>query len=605
MTYEELYTEQVRIEDDHHNTSIITSYKKQTEAMQGGRFSDAGAGKRVLLKAFDVAKAEVERTANERVTGRASKWRALLRRVDADTLTGAALKLMLNYAAQHLNAPMPMQHVLRQVGSVVETEALIACMLEVSPAYTNRTVDYLDDTHTRSLHHRKRTFRAGAENLGIEFEPWPREDLEAVGRLVTKAVYETGLFKWEVKYLHGVRKDSQGMYYLCPSDELLKYIDSAMQVVYSPIFPPCVIPPRPWESMWQGGYFTEAMQVQAPMCRIRPRNKAERDWVVKTLASDKATILRNAMNKAQSVAYRLNPQVLDTFAQAMAIGTGLMGLPRSLARPKPELSLGESWLKDNATPKELEEFAAWKRKMAAWYTEDKERLSKSYGLMSKLKLMQKYRKYEELYFPTMVDWRGRLYFRSSLNPQGTDPVKACLELAHGKPLGERGLYWLRVHIANNCGYDKHDNDLRAQWTLDNWHMIEPFINDPLNNIPPEPDTAFQLYAAGLAYQEALLLSNPEEYICHVPVAQDATCSGLQHFSAMLRDEVGAKYTNLLDDGIADKKADIYTGVASKAAPLFQELEEDVVCLDYWKDKPIPRAMAKAPVMTLNQASMHW
>ena len=91
MTYEELYAEQIRIEDDHHNTSIITSYKKQTEAMQGGRFSDAGAGKRVLLKAFDVAKAEVERTANERVKGRASKWRAMLRRVDADTLTGAAL----------------------------------------------------------------------------------------------------------------------------------------------------------------------------------------------------------------------------------------------------------------------------------------------------------------------------------------------------------------------------------------------------------------------------------------------------------------------------------------------------------------------------------
>ena len=44
MTYEELYAEQIRIEDDHHNTSIITSYKKQTEAMQGGRFSDAGAG---------------------------------------------------------------------------------------------------------------------------------------------------------------------------------------------------------------------------------------------------------------------------------------------------------------------------------------------------------------------------------------------------------------------------------------------------------------------------------------------------------------------------------------------------------------------------------
>ena len=47
-----------------------------------------------------------------------------------------------------------------------------------------------------------------------------------------------------------------------------------------------------------------------------------------------------------------------------------------------------------------------------------------------------------------------------------------------------------------------------------------------------------------------MMENPEDYECRVPVALDATCSGLQHYSAMFRDSVGGYYTNLIDDGSA-------------------------------------------------------
>ena len=78
-------------------------------------------------------------------------------------------------------------------------------------------------------------------------------------------------------------------------------------------------------------------------------------------------------------------------------------------------------------------------------------------------------------------------------------------------------------------------------------MIRDFINNPLDVDSPEPDTAFTLLQAGLALQDALSMEDATQYICRVPVAMDATCSGLQHLSALTRDTVGATYTNLINN----------------------------------------------------------
>src|SRR5690606_29926247 len=135
---------------------------------------------------------------------------------------------------------------------------------------------------------------------------------------------------------------------------------------------------------------------------------------------------------------------------AVASGEGLMGLARSAPEPKPEFPFvpAEKFNKDECSPGELQEFKQWKNLMHLWHTRECTRIGQSVGLLSKVKELQKYQHQEKLYFPTFVDWRGRMYFRSTLNPQSNDAVKSCLELAEGKPLGERGMFWLKVHIAN-------------------------------------------------------------------------------------------------------------------------------------------------------------
>lgn len=43
---------------------------------------------------------------------------------------------------------------------------------------------------------------------------------------------------------------------------------------------------------------------------------------------------------------------------------------------------------------------------------------------------------------------------------------------------------------------------------------------------------------------ALRSGNPEEYVSHLPVHQDGSCNGLQHYAALGRDKIGAVSVNL-------------------------------------------------------------
>lgn len=103
-----------------------------------------------------------------------------------------------------------------------------------------------------------------------------------------------------------------------------------------------------------------------------------------------------------------------------------------------------------------------------------------------------------------------------------------------------------------------------------------------------------MLASCFALDEALSLSNPAKYKCHLPVAQDGTCNGLQHYAALGGDVAGARQVNLEP---SDKPQDVYTGVA--------ELVKASVRLDQAKGNPeamaleglVTRKVVKQTVMT--------
>ena len=107
------------------------------------------------------------------------------------------------------------------------------------------------------------------------------------------------------------------------------------------------------------------------------------------------------------------------------------------------------------------------------------------------------------------------------------------------------------------------------------------------------------------------LNNPNSFTSHIPIQLDGTCNGLQHYSALLRDEVGGRAVNLIN---AQKPSDIYAKVAER---LEEKLNETInisntsndmfssalnVCTGsfatHWLELGINRKLTKRPVMVL-------
>ena len=61
----------------------------------------------------------------------------------------------------------------------------------------------------------------------------------------------------------------------------------------------------------------------------------------------------------------------------------------------------------------------------------------------------------------------------------------------------------------------------------------------------EADSPWQLLAVCHDLQAALASGNPETYCSKIPVHQDGSCNGLQHYAALGRDESGGRAVNLL------------------------------------------------------------
>lgn len=58
--------------------------------------------------------------------------------------------------------------------------------------------------------------------------------------------------------------------------------------------------------------------------------------------------------------------------------------------------------------------------------------------------------------------------------------RGILRFADAKPLGERGLRWLKIHMANMTGYDKASFDEREAYTMEHLEDIYDSADHPLD-----------------------------------------------------------------------------------------------------------------------------
>lgn len=142
---------------------------------------------------------------------------------------------------------------------------------------------------------------------------------------------------------------------------------------------------------------------------------------------------------------------------------------------------------------------------------------------------------------------------------GDDLSRGLLTFGEAKPLGERGLRWLKIHIANLYGYDKANFDDRVKWVDEHIDNIYETATNPLGGSKwwLSAGDPWQFLAASFELREALESGDPYKFESSLPVHQDGTCNGLQHYAALGGDVQGAQQVNL---SASDKPSDVYSHV---------------------------------------------
>ncbi|KZT25042.1 DNA/RNA polymerase [Neolentinus lepideus HHB14362 ss-1] len=203
---------------------------------------------------------------------------------------------------------------------------------------------------------------------------------------------------------------------------------------------------------------------------------------------------------------------------------------------------------------------------------------------------------DTFYLPHNIDFRGRAYpIPPHLSHIGDDLSRGLLKFAEAKPLGARGLRWLKIHLANLYGFDKGNFEDRVIWAEQNLDNIYDSAERPLEGKRwwTKADDPWQCLATCMELRNALKSGDPLAYECALPVHQDGTCNGLQHYAALGGDEKGARQVNL---DVTDRPSDVYTYVADMVEAQL-EREKDTNKYAAMLVGKIARKVVKQTVMT--------
>ena len=311
----------------------------------------------------------------------------------------------------------------------------------------------------------------------------------------------------------------------------------------APVYQPCVVPPKPWTGVVGGGYWAKGRR-PLPLIRLGSKSAVARYEDVYMPE------VYDAVNIIQNTPWKVNKKVLDVVNMVEKLNnTPIDDIPQ-MEPLKPEDYAGET----------EEELKAWKKAAAGIYRREKARQSRRLSLSFIVNQANKFSQFKAIWFPYNMDWRGRVYAVPMFNPQGNDMQKGLLTLAVGKPIGADGFKWLKVHGANCAGVDKVTFEERIKWVEDNHDNIMAAAKEPMDSIEwwGKLDSPFCFLA--FCFEYAGVMHHGLSYSCSLPIAFDGSCSGIQHFSAMLRDHIGGHAVNLTPSG---KVQDIYRIVSDR------------------------------------------
>ena len=412
--------------------------------------------------------------------------------------------------------------------------------------------------------------RTMMNRAGIKWSAWPRQTRIRLGNVLVDALL--GCCNWFEPLTQ--REGNKTRVYLVPTALFSDLKDKilAQAELFSAECRPMLIPPKDWTHESAGGYLTNEVMRGHDMVRRGDPTCIQGEAPVQFL------------NKIQKVAYTLNPFIVEVsevlYERGYVVGKRPKFIPHTSTEPLPPKPPDIDTNRDSRQ--------AYRRKAAEVHNRNAALVKRSVRTRQTMKAIGQFKDVDRFYHVWSFDYRGRVYpVAAYLSPQDTDWGKSLLRFADEAILmpDSEAADWLRFQVATTYGLDKATMADRLQWARDNESLIAKIATDPLGNIAEweGADEPWQFLAACEEYNAVLI--DQTRATTGLPIAVDATASGLQVLSGLAKDASTARLVNVLP---SDSPQDAYKAVAEFAKPN---------CPDHVRDK-IDRSVAKRLVMTI-------
>ncbi|MFN7318261.1 MAG: DNA-directed RNA polymerase, partial [bacterium] len=519
--------------------------------------------------------------------GRRQAHAALLAPLDPEAVAFLAVRAVITNCMQQ--GERNHRQLADSIGSAVHNELVLAQIEEAHPELYHTLSRDLGRRLSKDERHRMTVFKMQAKKAGYEWIKWDIGSRHQVGMYLLGLLQAAGLVDIESQIIKHAKYLPRGVML---SQPVLEHIDKikAFVAISSPVYGPCIEPPLDWTSTRGGGFHTEQMRRQHPMLvRCSPSARhLYRDLDMPTVFA--------AANALQRTAWKINTRLLDTIKDvARSFSTKEIVTLCDIPKPDRPAGVPEKGSDVELTPEQTDQMRKWRRLMSDYYTQRKLRGVRYGRFYTAMQTAEQFRDVAKLYFVYFSDSRGRLYpMTYGVNPQGSDLQKSLLTFAEGKPIDTpAAVRWFHVQGANKWGFDKATLQERHAWVVQRQDMLLSFADDPVNNRGwTEADSPLQFLAWCFEYAE-WVRDNTGSFLSYLPISMDGSCNGLQNLSALFRDEIGGKATNLTAN---ETMEDIYRRVAEAATVRLQalvpETDDEASLKARWLEHGIKRSVVK-------------
>ena len=395
------------------------------------------------------------------------------------------------------------------------------------------------------------------------WETWGKARHTLIGGwLLDCLVEETNWFEKKTKRV-GRRSET----YVVPTPEFIAEKDKLMSdaEIFAPLSFPMLIEPRLWTKEENGGYvLDELLQINSMVRRGQGHIQGEEPVAF--------------LNKIQKVGYQLNPFTVEVAERLDKDGYEVgkfIPIVNHEIPPKPaDIDTNKESRKD------------WRRLATEKRDLNAQSFRRSCRTRMQMNAVQKF-KGKEFFLPWSFDYRGRAYpIPSVLSLQDTDFGKSLILFSKSAEINEQGKEWLAFQVATTAGRDKDSMPDRQQWVLDHLELIRNVAEDPIGYIHQWEGVSepWCFLAACREYYEIVIAKT--KTTTNLPIATDATASGLQILSGLCKCKSTAEMVNVLP---SSRPQDAYQVIAEKALPNIPEKIRP-----YWDRKCTKRTVMTIP-----------